>query len=124
MRLVPILGDGNNLIHTISLENVINCCVKIVKQNVEKGIYILSDFSYTWNQMIDIISKDLGIRTYKFHIPIKLSKILVTVSEKIMLKLGIIPIITTKRLENFNYRYTIDSSKSIKEGLIKKEVVN
>lgn len=115
LRIVPILGDGNNLIHMVHVNDVVKAAMLSMKKGRLGEIYIISGESYTWNDLVDMIAQKMGIRILKLHIPIFASRVLVGSIENISKPLGIIPPFTSDRLNSLVFDTMYDISKARKE---------
>lgn len=75
---VPIIGNGRYLLSPVFVDDVVDAIVKTVQQkNVIGKKYILAgpeEFSY--NEMVDRISKILGVKRIKVYLPLFLVRFL------------------------------------------------
>jgi len=115
LRIVPILGDGKNLIHMVHVKDVAKAAMLSMKRGRSGEIYIISDESYTWNNFVDTIAVKMGIRIFKLHIPIFASRIIADLIESISKLLYIIPPFTHDILKSLTSDTVYDISKARKE---------
>lgn len=115
LKIVPILGNGNNLIHMVHVKNVVQAAILAAKRGKAGEIYIISDEFYTWNETVNLVAQKMGIKTFKIHIPIFIAKPFVILIEEISKILNFIPPFTSRRLEGLSTNVRYDLSKTEKE---------
>lgn len=115
LRIVPIFGDGKNLIHMIHVKDVVKVAIVATKKGKPGDIYIITSEYYTWDELVDLTAKKMRIQVFKFHIPIFISKIIVNLVETINNFFGIIPPFTSERLDNLTNTRIYDISKMREE---------
>jgi nucleoside-diphosphate-sugar epimerase len=115
LRIVPIFGDGKNLIHMTYVKDVVQAAITSSKRGNPGEVYIIDSECYTWNELVDLIAKKNKIKIFKFHIQISVSKIIISIVEKISNFFGIIPPFTSERLINLTNKRIYDISKARKE---------
>jgi nucleoside-diphosphate-sugar epimerase len=115
LRIVPILGNGKNLIHMVHVDNVVQAAINAINRGKVGNTYIISGECYTWDELVDLISKKMGIKVLKLHIPFSVSKFIVSLIERIYNLLNLIPPFTLERFNNLNNNRMYDLSKARKE---------
>jgi len=111
LRLVPILGDGNNEIHMVHVDDVCEIAIRMVNRGIPGEIYNIWGESHTWNELVDIIAENEGIGIKKIHIPIFAVKPFLRLLDKFSMIFGFIAPFTCRRLESFKKKREYDTSK-------------
>lgn len=115
LRLVPILGTGENLIHMVHVNDVVDAAMLASKKGKKGQTYIITNDYYTWNELVDILAEKSGISVRKVHIPLVISRPIVKLVESVGELSGITPPFTTERLEGLRHHRIFDNSKAKKE---------
>ena len=70
--LVPIAGSGRNSFQPIAVEDVASCIVAAVEREdlVDKTVEIGGPEQLTYNQIIRIVGRTLGVKRLRLHIPL------------------------------------------------------
>lgn len=81
---IPIIGNGHNLMQPVYVGDVVNVILKLMNQPVENKVYnIYGKTTYTYSQVISILSTFLNKKIYKIHIPLFLLMPAIFIYEKI-----------------------------------------
>jgi nucleoside-diphosphate-sugar epimerase len=112
LGLVPIMGNGENLISMVNVDDVVRAAILASKKGKPGEAYIINGEQYTWNDLVGMIAKKMGIRATKLHIPIYMSILPVAFVEKTSNLLGIVPPFTSERLESLSAIRSYDISKA------------
>ena len=112
LGLVPIMGNGENLISMVNVGDVVRAAILASKRGKPGEAYIINGEQYTWNDLVDMIAKKMGIRATKLHVPIYLSILPVALVEKASSLLGVVPPFTSERLESLSAIRSYDISKA------------
>jgi len=115
LRLVPIIGDGCNLIHMAHVDDVVDAAVLAAKHGKNGATYIISGASVTWNGLVDAIASKKHIRIRKVHVPLGLASPIVSIEEIVFSSFGLVPAFTAERLRRLKNRYTLDTSRARKD---------
>lgn len=85
LPVLPILGPGTYLQQPVYVKDLANVIVNAFekKVSIKKAYNISGAEPLTYNEIVDITGKVLGIKVLKIHIPVKLSYNLLKVYEKI-----------------------------------------
>lgn len=88
LRIIPVLGKGDYLQQPVYVKDLANVIVRAYMNPISvKRIYNISGAeALTYNEVIDITAKALGVKVLKLHIPMKLSYYLLKIYEKLSKK--------------------------------------
>lgn len=112
LGIIPIAGDGRNLVHVTHVDDVIDAAVKASKAG-KSGIYILNSESLPLNEIIEIVGK--GRRIIKLKIPVSAIREFLRVLEPVLGAMGIAPPISASRIERFSSARTYSIKLAEKE---------
>lgn len=115
LRIVPILGDGRNLIDMVHVSDIVRATILAAKRGRPGEIYIISGERCTWNETVDLIAQKMGIEILKVHVPIFLARPLVALLELTSEIFNFIPPFTSRRLQSLSINNSYDFSKAEKE---------
>lgn len=83
--IVPIIGTGNQLLQPIFVKDLVKAVVNGIKNNI-KGTYLLAGPEpISYNNIVQTLINELGLRRITIHIPILIIKPLIFIAE-ILLK--------------------------------------
>jgi nucleoside-diphosphate-sugar epimerase len=111
-----MIGNGKNLHHLIYVDDLIEgMFLAANNENSSEHIFLLvGKEPVTTNDMVNIISAELGIDTPKFRAPLFIFLILATIMETIMRPLGIQPPLHRRRMDFFKKSFTFSTDKASK----------
>ncbi len=94
--IVPIAGSGKNSFQPISVEDVARCIVDSVEREdlIDKTLEIGGPDHLTYNQIIDVVVRTLGVKRLRLHIPLLLMRPVVRLMELVLSR----PPATTEQL--------------------------
>lgn len=110
--IIPVIGNGDYIFQPVYVNDVVDIIIRCLGVKKNRTYNVCSDQPLTLNEIIGIISDALHKKVHKFHIPIFLCKIAITISSFILPN----PALTTQQLDYFEKR------GKIKNSLIKKEL--
>lgn len=77
---IPVIGSGKYTLAPVYVEDVIFAIIASISSKISKKKYIIAGpDEITYNDLIDRISKYLGVRRIKVHIPINILKIVLSI---------------------------------------------
>lgn len=111
-----MIGDGKNLHHLIYVDDLIEGMFLAANgENAPGQIFLLvGKEPITTNDMVKIISTELGIDTPKFRAPLFPFLILATIMETIMRPLGIQPPLHRRRMDFFKKSFAFSTDNASK----------
>jgi nucleoside-diphosphate-sugar epimerase len=112
MILVPIIGDGENRIYSVHVDDVLAAAIAASKRGRPGQTYIIGGSRETWNESVDRIATQLRKRIFKLHIPLFVARPAVAFAEAAFQTIGLTPIFTMERLERLSSRAEYDCSKA------------
>lgn len=85
--IIPVFGSGNHLQQPVFVDDVAQAVVSCLSNDktIGKSYNIAGKQALTYNQVIDIIAKQMNKRIWKIHIPSKPAVGLLTLFEKIQI---------------------------------------
>ena len=75
-KILP--GSGKGTIHWTDIEDIVQGFIKIIEmpgKSIGQIYNLASDQAQTWNEVIETICKNLGIKASTYHIPVFLARI-------------------------------------------------
>ncbi|MDP4012989.1 MAG: NAD-dependent epimerase/dehydratase family protein [Candidatus Nanoarchaeia archaeon] len=71
--IVPVVGHGKTLMQPVYVEDVVEAIIKVIENpiSIKKSYNIAGPKAITMNELFDSISKTLGKKKPKLHIPLK-----------------------------------------------------
>lgn len=120
----PLIGGGNNLIHLIFIDDLIDAYIKIVQKRPKNETIILAGPKpIKLRTLIELIEKVLGVKTQKIYIPL-FPILMLAYLANIIYKTGLLlnlsfsvkePILTPIKLKilTSNWHYNISKAKKM-----------
>ncbi|MFX0015184.1 MAG: NAD-dependent epimerase/dehydratase family protein [Promethearchaeota archaeon] len=71
-------GSGKGTIHWTDIDDVVQGFIKIIqmpKKSIGEIFHLASDCAQTWNKVVEVLCKNLDIKSSTYHIPVFLAKI-------------------------------------------------
>jgi len=97
--LVPVLGDGENLLQPVYVDDVVTCVLHALTLPVRGTYTVCGPQPYSYNDLIRFIADFYGVKRLILHFPLWLLKPLVTLYEHLVR----MPKITSSSLAYFRY---------------------
>lgn len=99
-RIFPTIGSGDNLMSLVHVYDLVDAAYLAAIQGKPSQVYIITDKSYTLNQLSDIIAKELDIRIFKIRLPVKIAYCAAFVIETFSQAIKIDPFFTRQRVKS------------------------
>lgn len=105
--VIPVIGDGRSMFQMIHLSDVSDCFIKALDDPATIGqtYEIAGPDQMTYEQILDEITRTLGKRKPKVHVPVGLMKVAVTVMNPLPV---IEPPVTIEQLKMLSLANTTD----------------
>jgi nucleoside-diphosphate-sugar epimerase len=113
-KFFPIIGNGNSLLSLVHVNDVVDAAYLAAIKGTVGRVYIITENSYTLNQLVDQIVKELDIKIFKIKIPITMAYFGALVIEKISQIVNSDPYFTRQRVRSV----TTDRVYSVKKATI------
>jgi len=110
LPVVPVIGNGKQLIQPISVEDVIKCINSALLYDIS-GIHLIAGKnSLTYRDIVNLILKTLGKRRIVVHIPIAISYLIAK-----LFSLFKIPFLQKSQVDNLKVdkEYIVDETEKI-----------
>jgi uncharacterized protein YbjT (DUF2867 family) len=103
---VPVAGSGRSRFQPIAAADMAKCLVLAIGRDDLKGetIEIGGPYQVSYNDIVGIVARTLGVRRLRFHIPVFLMRLIVAVFQKIQPR----PPVTTEQLRMLSIRSVAD----------------
>ena len=83
LPITPIIGSGKSLMQPVYVKDVVNAMIEAIKTKEKRKTYnIGGPESFTFNEYINTIKKELNIKKLNIHIPIYILKPIISILEK------------------------------------------
>ena len=84
--LVPIVGSGKALFHPIAVEEVAECFARALDDSAfeDRTVELGGPEHLTYEQIIDIIARTLGVRRVKVHLPVSAMQVPVALMQLLL----------------------------------------
>ncbi len=83
--VVPVVGDGRALFQPIAAEDLARCIVDSIARGPHNRVHEVGGPDHlTYEQIIDTIRRELGVRRLKVHVPVRAMLPLAAVMDKVL----------------------------------------
>ena len=74
--IVPVIGSGNSLLQPIFVDDLCECVLRVSGSKFNNDVFEIGGPDLiSYNQLVDLISKELNVKRIKFPIPTPISKV-------------------------------------------------
>jgi uncharacterized protein YbjT (DUF2867 family) len=94
--IVPIAGDGKTRFQPIWVEDLVTCIVACLEEGAHDGqiIEVGGPEHLTYEEMLDTVRRELGVRRLKVHVPLSLVRLVAGAMEALLPR----PLVTRQQL--------------------------
>ena len=112
----PKFGSGKNFAPALYVSDLISAAILSISYGKVGNIYlIVSDKSYSQDEICDIFKNFFKKHIFRIFIPVFVAKILVYIQEKILNILRLKPIVTARNISSITHDRIFDISKAKKD---------